>query len=107
MPLIRVISNFVSNAVKHCPQGTVLIGCRRLPGQLRIDVVDNGPGIPAQQLQTLQQAYQKGKDSAGEGLGLAINKQLADEMGWEIEIASEAGKGSRFSLTLTKATQSS
>jgi signal transduction histidine kinase len=100
MPLIRVVSNFVSNAIKHCNEGKIVVGCRRSPGQLRIDVYDNGPGINAQELDILQQPYQKGEHSQGEGLGLAITKELADSMGWSISMESNVGKGSRFSVMI-------
>ena len=45
VPLMRMVSNLVSNAVKHAGKGTVLIGCRRLNGTLRIEVHDDGPGL--------------------------------------------------------------
>ncbi|MGR9117328.1 MAG: ATP-binding protein [Gammaproteobacteria bacterium] len=99
MPLIRVVSNFVANAIKHCTPGTkLLIGCRRLSGLVKIDVYDNGPGITHQALKTLLEPYRKGDNSSGEGLGLAIVKELADSHGWEIAIDSTLGKGSRFSV---------
>lgn len=100
MPLIRISSNFVSNAIKHCDQGRIIIGCRRLSEQLRLDVYDQGAGLSTDQLQRLQQAYQKGENSQGEGLGLAISRELAESMGWEIEIMSQPGKGSRFSVLI-------
>lgn len=99
MPLIRIVSNFVANAIKHCAPGTkLLLGCRRLPGRLRIDVYDNGPGIAPESLQTILEPYRKGSESAGEGLGLAIVKELAASNGWEIAVDSILGKGSRFSV---------
>lgn len=99
MQLIRIVSNFVANAIKHCTPGTrLLIGCRRLADRVRIDVYDNGPGIAAEALETLQEPYRKGDNSSGEGLGLAIVKDLADSHGWEIRIDSRLGKGSRFSV---------
>ncbi len=51
MPLIRIVSNFVANAIKHCAPGTkLLLGCRRLSDRLRIDVYDNGCGIAPEAL---------------------------------------------------------
>ncbi len=101
MPLIRILSNYVSNAIKHCDQGNrILIGCRRLQGQLRIDVYDNGPGIAPKVLETILQPYQKDETSEGEGLGLAIVRELADLHSWEISIDSKLGKGSRFSIII-------
>ena len=98
MPIIRILSNFVANAIKHSEQGKIVLGCRRLPQHLKIAVYDNGPGIPAQELETILQPYQKGEKSEGEGLGLAIVKQLAETEGWELEIDSQEGKGSCFAV---------
>lgn len=99
MPIIRIVSNFVSNAIKHCAPGArVLLGCRRLSGRVRIDVYDNGPGMGPQTLATIMEPYCKGEESAGEGLGLSIVKELADSNGWVVGIDSTLGKGSRFSL---------
>ncbi len=102
MSMFRVVSNFVANAVKHCVPGKkLLMGCRRLPGRLKIDVYDNGPGIAPKNLETIVEPYRKGTESAGEGLGLSIVKELADRNGWDIAIDSTLGKGSRFSVIVS------
>ncbi len=101
MPVIRIVSNFVSNAIKHCaPGASLLIGCRRQNDRLRIDVCDNGPGIAPNALKTVLEPYRKGDESTGEGLGLSIVKELADDNGWPLEVDSTLGKGSRFSVTV-------
>jgi signal transduction histidine kinase len=100
MVLIRILSNFVANAIKHSDHGKIVIGCRRLPGYLRIDVYDNGPGISPQQLKTILEPYHKGDKSEGEGLGLSIVKEIADSKGWGVTVESSLGKGSRFSITV-------
>ena len=96
--LMRIFSNFASNAVKHCREGTVLLGCRRVNDGLRFDVIDDGPGMDSGELERVMQPYEKGADSPGEGLGLAICRQLAAEHGFELQAASTPGRGSRFSL---------
>ena len=68
-----------------------------------ISVADSGPGIPADKQLAIFQPYYRLVDSEGEGtegagLGLAISRELARQMGGDIEITSEPGKGSTFSL---------
>ncbi len=104
-PLIvmRIVSNLVANAVKHHPGGErarVLLGCRRQPGGLDILICDNGSGMSAEEIALLQQPYQKGADSAGEGLGLAIIQQLAAENHIELRIDSVLQRGSCFTVIL-------
>lgn len=100
MPLMRILTNLTSNAIKHCQSGSVLLGCRRVGDGLRIDVIDTGPGIPSEDLERLQQPYMKGDKSQGEGLGLSICWQLAFENGFEMAVDSNVGRGTRFSLLL-------
>lgn len=97
--LMRIVSNIVSNAVKHhsgSGKAKVLLGCRRKRRSVQIWVCDNGAGMTAETLAELRQPYRKGTASDGEGLGLAIVQQLATENGIAIRITSQAGKGSCF-----------
>ena len=98
--LMRIVSNLVSNAVKYTQTGKVLFGCRRSSGNIRIDVHDTGQGMSADQLANLLQPYQKGEQSKGEGLGLAICAQLAKKHGLAFDALSEPGKGTCFKLTV-------
>jgi signal transduction histidine kinase len=103
MPLMRILINLTSNAIKHCQSGSVLLGCRRVGGGLRIDVIDTGPGIYKEDLEHLQQPYAKGEASQGEGLGLAICWQLAVANGLEMAVDSRVGRGTRFSVLVSAA----
>ena len=97
--LMRMVSNIVANAIKHHSghdQAKVLLGCRRKSQYLHICICDNGVGMTPETLAELQQPYRKGATSEGEGLGLAIVRQLATENGIAIRIASQVGKGSCF-----------
>ncbi len=100
LALMRILANFTANAIKHCDSGTVVLGCRRKPDGLRFDVIDSGPGIDEAEIAQLQLPGYKGESSDGEGLGLAICWQLAAEHGFAIEVQSNAGRGSRFSVTV-------
>lgn len=101
MPLMRILTNLTSNAIKHCQTGSVLLGCRRVGNRLRIDVIDTGPGIPKEYVEHLQQPYAKGETSQGEGLGLAICWQLAVENGLAMAVDSRVGRGTRFSVLVS------
>lgn len=99
--LMRILSNLASNAVKHCDGGSVLLGCRRVSGDLRYDVIDNGPGMDAEELERVIKPYEKRESSGGEGLGLAICWQLAAEHGFDMQVVSAPGRGTRFSIQMS------
>lgn len=91
--VIRIISNMVSNAIKHAGECKILLGVRRKPEMISIVVVDNGVGIDDEILHCATVAYKKGAASCGEGLGLAICKRLAQQHAMQLEIASKQGQG--------------
>ena len=98
--LMRIVSNFTSNAIKNTNEGKVLVGCRRIGEGLRIEVHDTGTGIKKDFIKNLQQAYKKGENSTGEGLGLAIVKELAEQHDLKLSVNSIENKGSCFTLEI-------
>ncbi|WP_367874516.1 response regulator [Luteolibacter sp. Populi] len=104
--LMQVLKNLLSNAVKFTETGGVV--CHVSPAgqkKLRIAVTDTGIGIdPEYQRSVFEPFYQADAASnrkfGGTGLGLSISRQLAWLLGGEIELQSEPGKGSTFTLTL-------
>ena len=102
----QILFNLLSNAVKFTPeQGKVAIECSPDPGGMLISVSDTGIGIPAGQQQVVFEEFQQVGTTTkgvkeGTGLGLAITKRLVELHGGRIWLASEPGKGSRFSFTL-------
>lgn len=100
MVVMRIVSNLVSNAIKYTESGTVLFGCRRSGGGVRIEVHDTGPGLSGEDLATLQQPYRKGTSSQGEGLGLAICADLAAEHGLAFKCKSAEKGGTCFSVDI-------
>lgn len=109
MLLERVLSNLVSNALRYTASGGVLVAARRRGGCVRLEVWDTGVGIaPGQQAQVFDEFYQvsnPGRDRRkGLGLGLAIVKRLTTLLGVPLELRSAPGRGTRFALTLQRAT---
>ncbi|MGE5547900.1 MAG: ATP-binding protein [Solirubrobacterales bacterium] len=104
--LERILRNFLDNAIKYTGSGaTVLLGCRHRGDDLGIEVVDTGPGIPADKLDTVFDEFvQLGnpeRDRAkGLGLGLAIVRHLGRLLGHPISVRSTAGRGSVFSVVV-------
>lgn len=103
MLLERILRNLVSNAVRHTPRGAVLIGWRRRGESLRLEVWDTGPGIPADQHQTIFREFtQLGNPERdrrkGLGLGLAIVERLGKLLRYPIELRSRLNRGSVFAV---------
>lgn len=103
--LARIVQNLVSNAVRYTSRGTVLLGCRHRAGDLTIQVLDTGVGIPAGRTREIFEEFtQLGNPerdrSQGLGLGLAIVDRLARLLGHRIEVTSSEGQGSTFSVTV-------
>jgi signal transduction histidine kinase/ActR/RegA family two-component response regulator len=100
--LEQVLLNLVSNAVRYAAHGGVLIGTRKRGRHLRIEVWDTGPGIPDGQRQKIFSEFYRGADPQhdhrGLGLGLAIVDRLCRLLHHPIELSSELGRGSRFSV---------
>jgi PAS domain S-box-containing protein len=105
--LIQVLTNLVSNAVKFSPrdaQVTVRVG-EEPDGRVRFSVVDQGPGISAEQRRRLFGRFQQldssdTRSKGGTGLGLAISQAIVDQHGGRIDVESEPGKGSTFTFTV-------
>jgi signal transduction histidine kinase len=105
--LERIVGNLVGNAIRYTRQGAVLVGCRQGATGLRIVVVDTGIGIPAdQQQRVFEEFYQL--DSAGAargeglGLGLSIVSRLAALLQHRVQLKSNVGRGSCFSVELPR-----
>lgn len=103
--LERVISNLVANAVKFTPSGFVSVDVNLGNPGIVVDVTDSGIGISpehqAELFHELFQGHNLARDrNSGTGLGLAISQRLANQLGGELTVSSELGKGSRFRITL-------
>ncbi|ATH14807.1 hybrid sensor histidine kinase/response regulator [Delftia acidovorans] len=98
--LRRILQNFLSNAIRYTRQGRIVIGCRRQGQQLRIEVHDQGPGIPESLQHEIFEEFRRldegHGDDRGAGLGLAIVERLGRLLGHEIGLRSHLGRGSVF-----------
>ena len=104
--LHRMLQNLVANAVKYTREGRVLVGLRRRPEGAEIQVWDTGPGIAQQDQGRIFQEFERlqHQSAAGDeglGLGLAIVQRYADLLGHQLQLRSEPGQGTLFSLTVT------
>ena len=101
--LARILRNFLTNALRYTDTGTILLGCRRRPDGLDIEVADTGVGIPEDQLGIIFDEFQRldaghQRDSRGLGLGLAIVDKLSRVMGCEVSVRSLPSRGSVFTV---------
>ena len=101
----RILSNFLSNALKNTQSGHIDIAYSMADGGVKISVKDTGCGIPQDKLPVVFDRFEK-VDSfvQGVGLGLSICKSIAESMGGTIGVASEVGVGTTFWVTLPCAT---
>ncbi|HAN9261484.1 TPA: aerobic respiration two-component sensor histidine kinase ArcB [Escherichia coli] len=105
--LRQILWNLISNAVKFTQQGQVTVRVRYDEGDmLHFEVEDSGIGIPQDELDKIFAMYYQVKDShggkpaTGTGIGLSVSRRLAKNMGGDITVTSEQGKGSTFTLTI-------
>lgn len=101
----RILQNLVSNAIKYTPEGgSVLVGCRRRGKRIRLDIFDSGIGIDKGQQSLIFGEFSRLEPGAriapGLGLGLSIVQRICSTLDLNLEVDSEVGKGSRFSVYL-------
>lgn len=105
--VMQILSNMVNNAIKFTQQGSVHIKIKRPDARhWQIEVADTGPGIAEKDQESIFEAFWQVDGSMtreinrGVGLGLSIVKHLTTMMGGEIQLDSQPGKGSVFTITL-------
>jgi len=107
----QILRNLVSNAIKYTRQGWIQLRCLHEAAFVRIEVLDTGVGIPADQLAYIyDEFYQVGVPTNtsrdGYGLGLSIVQRLVKLLNLRLDVRSEVGKGSAFSLALPSSSES-
>jgi two-component system sensor histidine kinase/response regulator len=104
--LMQIMENLVSNAIKFTESGkSIVISISKTFGNIKMEVKDNGLGIPEDEMHLLFGKFQKlsSRPTGGEestGLGLSIVKDLVEELGGKIWCESILGKGSTFIIEL-------
>lgn len=101
--LRRALQNVIHNALQavQATNGRVSVRCGRENGMARIDVVDNGCGIPPENIQRVfEPFFTTKKEGKGTGLGLFITKQVVEDHEGRVEITSRSGEGTRVSILL-------
>jgi signal transduction histidine kinase len=102
----QVLVNLLTNANEYCPQGaTIRVTAARIGAEVEVAVIDDGPGIPSDQLEHIFERFTRGDAGmtqrvGGTGLGLAISKSLVELHGGTIAAESALGQGSTFSFRL-------
>jgi two-component system, OmpR family, sensor histidine kinase BaeS len=108
--LAQVLANYLSNALRHAPDGSrVDVTVARTPGNVRVSVRDEGPGLAADQLEAVFERFYRvdaarSRAAGGSGIGLAIVRALADAMGGTAWAESDGpGLGATFHVELPEA----
>ncbi len=104
--LVQVMLNLLSNAAKFVPQGAgrIRVALRSEAGQVRVEVSDNGPGIPPELHGVIFEKFRQGGDERsrpqGTGLGLPISRQIVEHFGGRLWVESSPGRGTVFTFVL-------
>ena len=105
--VVQVMVNLLGNAVKFAApkHGRVRVSATRLGHEVRVDVQDNGPGVPEEDLEVIFDKFRQGGDThrdrpAGTGLGLPISREIIDHLGGRLWAERNAAGGATFSFTL-------
>lgn len=103
MRLTQVLTNFLNNANKFTKEGSIRLGycCPSGMSEVHLYVEDTGIGIPhSEQKMIFERFYKRSEFFQGVGLGLSICVLIVEKMGGRIELRSEEGRGSRFTVVL-------
>jgi|GEM_PF-3180618 len=107
--LRHILQNLINNAIKYTEKGYVKISARSLPEEKRAEfkIADTGIGIPKESLPTIFEMFRqvdgfRSGPTGGVGLGLHIVKKFTELIGGQIDVESEPGKGSTFTVTIAE-----
>ncbi len=102
--LRRILQNLLANAVQYTQRGEIKLLATHRGSNVVIEVSDTGPGIPPAERKMIFEEFQRGPltdqpDIGGFGLGLSIVQRMAEALGHPLDLSSEVGSGTRFSIT--------
>jgi PAS domain S-box-containing protein len=106
--LSEIIQNLIGNAIRYTRQGWIHLRCLTARDTVRIDVLDTGVGIPANEIDSIFDEFYQAPEHEGAwpregaGLGLAIARRMAALLGCSLQVTSTVGEGSCFSLTVPR-----
>lgn len=103
----QVLNNFLSNAFKNTPDGSITVGWKVLDGEVEIYVEDTGVGISPERQTTIFEKFSKYDGQSGAGLGLNICKTIVEKQNGRIVLQSAEGKGSHFGVVFPTCPQPS
>lgn len=108
--LEQILNNLVGNAIKFTPEGKVKIAAKEEGSYVALSVTDTGIGIPEEKIGNVFNSFEQldssiTREFEGTGLGLAITKQLVELHGGEINVISQPGKGSTFTIKMPTSDQ--
>ncbi len=103
--LRRIVQNLLSNAVRYTESGRIVLGVRRRPEAIEIQVLDTGPGISQEQKASIFDEFERGDSTDGTadrglGLGLSLADRLASLLDHRVTVESTLGRGTRFSILI-------
>lgn len=101
--LRRILQNLVSNAIRYTRKGSVELSTTVVGGEVKITVTDTGPGIAPEHREAIFEEFRRldvNRATPGMGLGLAIVKRAAEKLGSPLDLVSNLGEGSSFSVTV-------
>ncbi|WP_165793449.1 sensor histidine kinase [Hyphococcus luteus] len=107
-PVLRIMTNFISNAIRYAPGGRVLVGAKRRGDYLSLEVHDTGEGMSAEELAAIRQRYARGamaeESDSGKGVGLSIVAKLAREenLKWTLESFKGSGTVAKLLVPLAR-----
>jgi len=104
----RVVSNLVTNALRHTKAGEIKISAEERDSNFAVSVSDTGSGIPSEYLPHIFDKFVQVPDAptGGAGLGLTISKSIVEAHGGQISVQSQVGRGTTFTFTLPLASGS-
>ncbi len=105
-PLMRVVANLVSNAIKYTREGRILIGLRRHGAGLSVEVHDTGPGLSGATFEkALRRNERLDRDRGvadGSGLGLSVVRDVADSNGWQVSSCEHRRSGATIRIAISQ-----
>jgi signal transduction histidine kinase len=99
--LVSVVSNLLANAIRHAPVGGIVrVSLSTAPGELHLQVADDGPGVAPDARERIFERYRRDRNANGTGLGLAIVREIAHLHGGEVTVGDAPEGGALFTMVL-------